>query len=84
MVLFAKTIKMMLSLTLPCVCYWAYTGTAFPGLLFDSVLPYQTHLRVRMANLNPLGHLIFWDEDVIPIFTYNNITSPWYLNMADW
>lgn len=83
MVSFAKTIKIMLSLTLPCVCYWAYTATAFPGLLFNSVLPYQTHLRMRMANLNPLSHVLSWDEDVIPIFTYNNITSPWYLNMAD-
>ena len=60
-----------------------HTATAFPGLLFNSVLPYQTHLRTRMANLNPLGHLLPWDEDVIPIFTYNNITSAWYLNMAD-
>lgn len=81
MMSFAKTIKMMLSLT--CVCYWAYTATAFPGLLFNSVLPYQTHLRMRMANLHPLGHLLSWDEDIIPIFAHNKITSPWYLNMAD-
>lgn len=81
MVSFIKKIKMMLGLTLPCV--WVYTATAFPGLLFKSVLPYQTHLRMRMANLNPLGHLVSWDEDAIPIFTHNNITRPWYLNMAD-
>lgn len=80
---FIKTIKVMLSLTLPSVCYWTYTATAFPGLRFNSVLPYQTHLRMRMANLNPLGHLLSWDEDAIPIFTHNYITSPWYLNMAD-
>lgn len=52
------TTKVMLSLTLPCVCYSTYTATAFPGLLFNSVLPYQIHLRMRMTNLNPLGHLL--------------------------
>lgn len=83
MVSFIKTVKVMLSLTLPCVCYWAYIATSFPGLLFNSVLPYQTHLRMRMANLNPLGPLLSWDEGLIPVFTHNSITSPWYLNMAD-
>lgn len=85
MVSFYRTIKVMLSLTLPCVCYWAYRATAFLGLLFNSVLPFWTHLRMRMANLNPPNlNLLSWDEDGVPIVTHNNITSPWYLNVANW
>lgn len=75
MVSFAKTIKILLSLTYWARQYWGYTITALHALLKRTcMLSYQNHLWV--ADLNPLGHLLSWDEDVISIFTYSNIRSP--------
>lgn len=75
MVSFAKTIKILLSLTYGAARYWGYTATALHALLKRTcMLPYQNHL--WMANLNPLGHLLSWDDVVISIFMYSNIRSP--------
>lgn len=50
MVSSAKTVKILLSLNLSCVCYWGmrYWATVLHVLLFNSMLPDWHHLRMTL------------------------------------